>query len=44
MMHDGSFTTFDEVIDHYDDITFDPTVNPDLATQLRGALKAKVKN
>ena len=36
MMHDGSFTTFDEVIDHYDDITFDPTVNPDLATQLRG--------
>ena len=36
MMHDGSFATFDAVIDHYNDITFDPAVNPDLGVLLRG--------
>lgn len=36
MMHDGSFATFDAVLDHYNDITFDPAVNPLLAPRLRG--------
>jgi cytochrome c peroxidase len=36
MMHDGSMATFDAVMDHYNDITFDPAVNPTLAIRLRG--------
>ena len=36
MMHDGSFATFDEVLDHYNDITYDPAVNPNLDNRMRG--------
>ena len=36
MMHDGSLATFDAVMDHYNDITFDPAINPGLDVLLRG--------
>ena len=36
LMHDGSFATFDSVIDHYNDITFNPAINPNLDARLRG--------
>ena len=35
MMHDGSFATFDAMLDHYNNITHDPAVNPDLDRRLR---------
>lgn len=35
-MHDGSMATFEDVLDHYNDITFDPDTNPDLDNRLRG--------
>ena len=36
MMHDGSFTTIQQVLNHYNDITFDGAVNPNLDPRLRG--------
>jgi len=36
MMHDGSFATFDAVLDHYNDVTFNPNVNQVLNGRLRG--------
>ena len=35
-MHDGSLSTLAEVIDHYDDIDWDPSINPQLDNRLRG--------
>ena len=36
MMHDGSFATFDAVLDHYNDVIYDPAVNPNLDNRMRG--------
>lgn len=36
LMHDGSFATFDSVLSHYNNITFNPNVNPNLDNRLRG--------
>ena len=41
MMHDGSLATFDAVLDHYNNITFDPAVNPDLDRRLRGGRRGQ---
>ena len=35
LMHDGSLATFDAVLDHYNNITFDPAINPSLDRRLR---------
>ena len=35
-MHDGSLPNLMAVINHYDDIDFDPAINPDLDPRLRG--------
>ncbi len=36
MMHDASMTSIMDVINHYNDITFDPQINPQLDPRLRG--------
>ena len=36
LMHDGSMDSFDAVLDHYNDITFNPGINPNLDNRLRG--------
>lgn len=36
LMHDGSMDSFDAVLDHYNDITFNPGINPNLDPRLRG--------
>lgn len=35
-MHDGSLATFNDVLNHYNDITHDPNINPSLDNRLRG--------
>ena len=35
LMHDGSLATFDAVLDHYNNITFDQAINPNLDRRLR---------
>ncbi len=36
LMHDGSLTTLLDVVNHYNLITFNPTVNPNLDNRLKG--------
>ncbi|WP_084417172.1 cytochrome c peroxidase [Mariniblastus fucicola] len=36
LMHDGSMSSIDDVLDHYNDITRDDTVNPNLDPRLHG--------
>jgi len=36
LMHDGSLPTIEAVLDHYNDITFNPGINPNLDARLRG--------
>ncbi len=36
MMHNGAFTELMQVIDHYNDVTFDPQINTNLDPRLRG--------
>ncbi len=37
-MHDGSLATFDDVLNHYNDITVDTVVNPNLDNRLDGGV------
>lgn len=44
MMHDGSFTSLMDVINHYDNIVFDSLINPDLDPRLRGGPNGQGQN
>ncbi|MCR9290470.1 MAG: T9SS type A sorting domain-containing protein [Bacteroidetes bacterium] len=44
LMHDGSFTSLMEVINHYDNIDFDSLINPNLDPRLRGGPNAQGQN
>lgn len=42
LMHDGSFATMEAVLAHYNDIDFDPDINPNLDPRLTGSPRAGV--